>query len=358
MKRLIVCCDGTWQSARQENLTNIARIAMHAAHEDDEGVRQIVYYDSGVGATFEADDANLFNKAADWLDKRLGGAFGDGLEEKIFDAYRFLAFNHTPGDQIFIFGFSRGAYTARSLCGLIYASGLVKRDKIGALGKAYSLYRDKAVKPADPKAVAFRQAHGDTVPITYLGCFDTVGMNGVPDVISWLPLDRFFNRSHGFHDTFLNRDIGSARHACALDERRKAFPVTVMQASQSRPPDQVQERWFAGFHGGVGGGSPAEQPFSDIALDWIAEGAEAAGLKFSDSLRAELKSDSLAAMEEPSGLWGLGEATRQVETGHDAMVPHSSAVTRYHSVPSWRPDLVKKIEDKFKRPPGGGGGAD
>jgi uncharacterized protein (DUF2235 family) len=122
MKRLIVCCDGTWQSARQENLTNIAKIAMHAAHEDDSGVRQIVYYDSGVGATFDADDDNLLNEIGDWLDKKLGGAIGDGLEEKIFDAYRFLAFNYSPGDEIFIFGFSRGAYTARSLCGLIYAS--------------------------------------------------------------------------------------------------------------------------------------------------------------------------------------------------------------------------------------------
>ncbi len=357
MKRLIICCDGTWQSARQKDLTNIARIAMHAAHEDDQGVGQIVYYDSGVGATFEADDDNLLNKFGDWLDKKLGGAIGDGLEEKIFDAYRFLAFNYTPGDEIFIFGFSRGAYTARSLCGLIYASGLVKREKIGALGEAYRLYRDREVWPGHPKAVAFRQAHGESVPIAYLGCFDTVGMNGVPDVISWLPIDRLFNRGHGFHDTFLNRDIQSARHACALDERRKAFPVTVMQASKACPPDQVEERWFPGFHGGIGGGSPADQAFSDTALDWVAQGAEAAGMKFSHSLRAELKSDPAADMVEPSGLWGLGEETRTVETGHDAMTPHPSAHARYHAVPDWRPDLVRKIEDKFKRSPGDQGGA-
>jgi uncharacterized protein (DUF2235 family) len=348
MKRLIVCCDGTWQSARQENLTNIAKIAMHAAHEDDSGVRQIVYYDSGVGATFDADDDNLLNEIGDWLDKKLGGAIGDGLEEKIFDAYRFLAFNYSPGDEIFIFGFSRGAYTARSLCGLIYASGLVKREKIGALAEAYKLYRNKSVRPDHEKAIRFRNDNGDSVPIDFLGCFDTVGMNGVPDIISWLPIDRLINRGHGFHDTFLNRDIRFARHACALDERRKAFPVTVMQASKSRASDQqVLERWFPGFHGGVGGGSPDEQAFSDGALEWIVEGAESAGMKFSDSLRADLNPDPLAEMDKPSGLWGLGEETREVETGYGNMVPHNSARARYQALTDWRPGLVQKMKKQL-----------
>ncbi|XBQ16618.1 MAG: DUF2235 domain-containing protein [Oceanicaulis sp.] len=347
MKRLIVCCDGTWQSARQQNLTNIAKIAMHAAHVDEAGdapVRQVVYYDSGVGATFEADDDNLFNELGDWLEKNLGGAIGDGLEEKIFDAYRFLAFNYEPGDEIFVFGFSRGAYTARSLCGLIYASGLVKRERIGMLGEAYSLYRDPDIGPGDPEAIAFRDANGPRAPIRYLGCFDTVGMNGVPDVVSWLPIDRLFNRGHGFHDTFLNRDIVSARHACALDETRKALPVTVMQSSAHCPPDQVEERWFPGWHGGVGGGGEAERPFSDAALLWMVEGAEKAGMVFSRTLRADLRPDPLAPMDEPDGLWQLGRETRKVETGYRGMVPHDSAITRHRGVESWRPELVRKMD--------------
>jgi uncharacterized protein (DUF2235 family) len=282
MKRLIVCCDGTWQRAGQPSPTNVVKIARAvlpvAPGPDGAAIPQIVWYDAGVGVALSLKDANWFQRQGATVVRLFGGMFGSGLEAKVSAAYQFLAFNYEPGDEIWLFGFSRGAFTVRSLAGMIYCSGLLRRTSIHRIEDAFDLYRDPKVKPASPEAAAFREAYGAAAPVWFLGCWDTVGMRGVPELpgLSWAA--RFINKDFRFHDCYLNRSIVHARHACAIDENRKAFAHTDMLASPSAGSDQVREVWFPGDHGGVGGGEAASEPLSDVALDWMAGEAAQAGL--------------------------------------------------------------------------------
>ena len=309
MKHLIVCCDGTWQSLVQDTPTNVARLAMHLAPTAADGRAQIVYYDSGVGAGLDVSGAGLLGGVADRVTRLLGGAAGHGVEAKIFAAYRFLASNYVAGDAIYVFGFSRGAFIARSLCGMIYASGLLSRSRLAQIGEAYALYRS-AVKPGDPAARAFRRRTGTRPRIALLGCFDTVAMTGAPNLIDALALDDFLNRGRGFHDAAVNPFIARARHACAIDEERKLFPLTPMAPSRGAQVGQVEEMWFPGHHGGVGGGEREALAFSDTALLWMAAEAESAGLCFGPELKQNANPDPLAFMARPHALRRAGTAPR------------------------------------------------
>ena len=162
MKRLVVFCDGTWNDTRMSSLTNVARLAKCVVPEDDRDHRrdrdqpripQVVFYDSGVGV------AQNVSRFTDFLTRVQGGAFGRGLDEKIEAAYRFLVLNYEVGDEIFVFGFSRGAYTARSLCGLVRKCGIVRRDCFDRIPQAIGIYRDRATLPHEISAFRKQYAH-------------------------------------------------------------------------------------------------------------------------------------------------------------------------------------------------------
>ncbi|MEO0835699.1 MAG: DUF2235 domain-containing protein, partial [Cyanobacteria bacterium J06642_3] len=205
-KRLIVCCDGTWQKLDSKYPTNVVKIAQAIKPRGRGDIPQIVFYDEGVGT-------------GDVLDGLFGGAFGWGIDQNIQDAYRFLSLNYEDGDEIYLYGFSRGAYTVRSLAGLIKCCGLLKRNQIRLAGRAYALYRDEDIKPKSREAIDFRQQYShvndqnDNVRIKLLGCWDTVGALGIPDQVPWLNIDKFINKKYQFHDTFLSSIIDNARHA-------------------------------------------------------------------------------------------------------------------------------------------------
>src|SRR5690606_16747251 len=181
------------------------------------------------------------------LVKLLQGAFGWGLFEKIEAAYRFLMFNYEPGDEVYIFGFSRGAYTARSLAGLIRKCGIAPRSQAGRIREIFEFYKDAATKPdsdeaqqkrmiwspdvvlkeldrkwriehgADPVSVASAKL----LTIRYVGVWDTVGALGVP---KHLLVNSFFpTKKYEFHDHQLSSTVNAARHAVATDERRRSF---------------------------------------------------------------------------------------------------------------------------------------
>jgi len=262
-KHLIVCCDGTWQKINVTYPTNVAKMkfAFDAVKKPD----QHVFYDSGVGT------ANFFAK---WF----GGAFGWGLNKNIKDCYRYLCKNYAPGDHLYLFGFSRGAYTVRSLGGLLYKCGILKKAKGRLIDSAMDLYRDRTDHPDDPGAVAFRKNYSFADPetdnrprITFLGCWDTVGSLGVPDLTPKLKLDKKINAKYKFHDTKLSRIIRCARHAVAIDERRKVFDVTPMTLSDGarEAGTDLEQHWFTGDHGCIGGGDKAKEPLSDITLFWM-----------------------------------------------------------------------------------------
>jgi len=264
-KKLIVCSDGTWQEINVTYPTNVAKIK--AAIEAVKSPDQKVFYDAGVGTR---------NKIA----KLFGGAFGWGLKKNIKDCYNFLCDNYEQGSGIYLFGFSRGAYTVRSLAGLIYKCGLLKKGSRKHINKALRLYRDRDIHPDDGAAAAFRKKYSHSNPdtdnrpfITFLGCWDTVGALGVPDLTPKLKLDKKINRKYKFHDTKLSYIIRHARHAVAVDERRKVFNVTPMtQSNKARERGtDLKQVWFIGDHGCIGGGEKVKEPLSDIAFHWMTQ---------------------------------------------------------------------------------------
>lgn len=179
---------------------------MAIEREDADGIQQVIFYDSGVGTEGA-------------VDKVLGGGLGEGIDINIKELYTFLALNYDDGDEIYLFGFSRGSYTVRSLAGLIYESGLVRRDHIQWVHEAYELYRNNEDVESE-EAVDFRAAHGERVPIKLLACFDTVGSLGLPfEGPSFI--GRFQRERYQFHSTTLNPLIENAIHMLSIDEDRQ-----------------------------------------------------------------------------------------------------------------------------------------
>jgi uncharacterized protein (DUF2235 family) len=274
MKRLVVCCDGTWNKPDNENVTNVEKIARTLQSDPSAtgGVYQLVYYISGVGAgSYEAD-------------RLLGGAFGFGLFHNVIACYRFLAQNYEPGDEIFIIGFSRGAYTARSLAGMVAGVGLLTKISLveERLPEAVHLYQrtDLPGGALGESVDEFRHDHcHHSAKVTFLGVFDTVGALGVPG---------FERDTPRFHDVQLSDQVLCARHALAIDETRLKFEPTFWEASDDaadtlREDPRVKQVWFEGAHSDIGGGY-ADTGLSDTVLLWMAGEAHAAGLVFDVAL--------------------------------------------------------------------------
>ncbi|HWU20106.1 MAG TPA: DUF2235 domain-containing protein [Nocardioides sp.] len=270
MKRLVVCCDGTWNKPDSENVTNVEKIARTVQSDPDAsgGVHQLVYYVSGVGASSYE------------VDRLLGGAFGFGLFHNVIACYRFLAQNYAPGDEIFIVGFSRGAYTARSVAGMLGRVGLLTKVALveERLPEAVRLYQ-RTRMPAGVLGESvdeFKHDHCSAAKITFLGVFDTVGALGVPGFEHDVPR---------FHDVQLSDQVLCARHALAIDETRMKFEPTFWEAADGQPVEdpRIKQVWFEGAHSDVGGGY-AETGLSDTALLWMAREAHAAGLVFDPTL--------------------------------------------------------------------------
>ncbi|NET48603.1 MAG: DUF2235 domain-containing protein [Merismopedia sp. SIO2A8] len=331
MKRLIVCCDGTWQQLRSPYPTNVVKIAQAVQSVGQDGVPQVVLYDEGVGT-------------GDWRDRLRGGAFGIGLDQNIQDAYRFLCWNYDDGDEIYLFGFSRGAYTVRSLAGLIAQFGLLSRRDIRLTPQAYAYYRlrkeDRCYPQEQQKAEAFQQQcqHRD-VPITLLGCWDTVGSLGVPNVIPLLPMDRWINRRYRFHNVQLSPTVRYALHAVAVDEIRDAFNVTPMErvSGDSQPLKQI---WFPGEHGCVGGGARITAGLSDRTLCWMIESIRDFNLGLTFDIRnvkQGVHPDHWIDFDNrPKGIFALsGRIRRQVS--HDIRHFDRSVIDRWRDRQDYRP---------------------
>lgn len=308
MKRFVICLDGTWQQLRQDKLTNIGTIARSIAHNgagpNGQPIPQIVIYTQGVGSTVAAldDKRGAISKVSSRFAKVTGGIFGEGLEDQIVDTYLRLAFNFEAGDEIFIFGFSRGAFAARSLAGMISSVGIVSRRHAEQAWEAFRLYRARPAETAgdadrhehEQSLRKFRQLYGkgrrnetgarvatdDVPPISYLGIFDTVGQRGIPETFG--AISRVLNKRYGFHDMRLSANVRAARHAVAIDEDRLGFPPTLWEGlhelNDAAGARRYEQRWFVGTHGDIGGGQGS--PLSAAPLKWVTEGAAEAGLAF------------------------------------------------------------------------------
>ncbi|MGH8116958.1 MAG: DUF2235 domain-containing protein [Rhodanobacteraceae bacterium] len=286
-RHLVLLFDGTWNRIRTH--TNVERFWRLVARADAHGHDQTCKYVKGVGV-------------APGLKRWLGGAFGMGLSDNVQEGYRWLSEQWGEGDEIWLFGFSRGAYTARSLGGLIRKCGLWPPGADGKVSQAdvdtaYAYYRDKQIKPG-PATDQWCVEHGTRqVDIRFIGVWDTVGELGVPGVGGWFP---FARSNYGFHDTDLSKVVQYAYQALALDEHRADFQPTKWERDpddlgpgetiKSKKPEQldVEQRWFVGAHADVGGGEEADgagaapDTLPEIALAWLQAKAAAAGLAFKD----------------------------------------------------------------------------
>lgn len=222
-------------------------------------MKQLKWYDQGVGTA--------------WYDRFLGGAFGVGLESNIIDGYKFLAENYNDGDKVYVLGFSRGAYTARSLVGMVRNCGLITPERVGLrVGIAYGIYRTRDDGPDSHTARMFRSSFCREIKIKLLGVWDTVGALGVPlDILESLNM-KFYE----FHDTDLSSIVENACHAVAIDEHRQDYDVCLWKP-KSNTGQTMEQRWFIGAHCDVGGGYP-DRRLSDLPLRWMQDKAGALGL--------------------------------------------------------------------------------
>ena len=213
-KRIVICADGTWNRPEEDLSkdfpTNVLRLSRAIKPVGADKVPQQVFYDWGVGS---------------YYDPVVGGATGKGLHKNIVDDYRYIVQNYSPGDEIYLFGFSRGAYTVRSLCGLINNCGIIKRPDARLIQQAFTHYKRSGAKyaPDGEASVEFRKRYSHpSRKIKFVGVWDTVGAMGIP--ISFLGL---FEDKDEFYDTKLGRNVEIARHALAIDENRSDFEPTI-----------------------------------------------------------------------------------------------------------------------------------
>jgi uncharacterized protein (DUF2235 family) len=334
MKRLILSNDGTWNAPDQEDNgvlapTNVVKLHNALAGLGEGGVAQLAYYHPGVGAK-----SNLLETAA-------GGAVGAGISKHIRSAYHWLATHYETGDAIYLFGFSRGAFTARSLGGLLGRGlldlrGVAPQEAWARVDAAYQAYQTYTTRDDDQRQWAedWPFFHGTgTTPVRFLGVWDTVGALGVPDDLELLNL--FDNADKWrFHDTRLGAHVRTARHAMAIDEIRASFTVT--RWANAHEHADAKELWFPGVHGNVGGGY-ANTDLSDSALLWMMQEAQAAGLAFRPGVEGTLKPNPLGVLH--NSYKGAFAKLRSRPRKLEAMVQanqalfHSSALARQAASP-------------------------
>ena len=336
MKRIVICCDGTWNRPDQVHdgqtcSSNVTKIARCIPRTDAQGTPQLVFYDKGVGTGR--------------FDHIRGGAFGWGITEKILDAYRFLVANHEPGAELFFLGFSRGAYTVRSLFGLIRNCGLLKPEFLDKIGAAYDLYRrrDNASHPNAVEAELFRRTYSTEPRAKFIGVWDTVGALGLP-VGGLLQL---FNRRWRFHDMTLSSWVDNAFQALAIDEHRKPFQPAAWQQSPNAQGQVLEQVWFAGVHSNVGGSYP-RAGLSDITLLWMIKKARACGLEIDQNCMTNINNPQPNPLDtlynsQTLGytLFGLGSYVRPIGQNDNQSVA-STAVQRLKDPPSaYDPENLK-----------------
>jgi len=366
-RRLIICLDGTWNEPEEksennddkEEPTNVLKIVRGVQPVDENGISQISYYHTGVGT-------------GGFFDKIFGGMLGTGLSNNIKETYRFIANNHVDGDEIFLFGFSRGAYSARVLAGLIGTVGLLSKEHMAYLPEIYDYYRTPPGKRKNsPGAKLLKSLHPTPridVPIEFIGVWDTVGALGAPTPL----LKKITNLYIGFHDAKLGKSVRNAFHALGVSERRRSFKPNLWTGEEAQ--DQVVEQvWFPGVHSNIGG-SYASTVLSNVSLKWMVDKARQCGLSFNNILMEDLeekmsKEHISKARIENSFTWlyqflrlfGVSPYNREIgsdqigderdlaginETVHEqavAAIGESFYVTK--SVQEWQPHNLKEARD-------------
>ena len=287
-RKLIVCCDGTGNEIK-ENQSNVLKFYRLLKKDSS----QIAFYDPGVGTISDSSAWTRFKNNAKGL---LGLFTGYGLDDNVLEAYRFLVRNYQQGDQIYLFGFSRGAYTVRVLAGFINMVGVLTANNENLCGYALTAYKRAGNNDDFTIAWRFQEVmEAERVTIRFVGCWDTVSTVIVPRP------DRWFVPSLGkLPYTKTNSSVQAFRHAMAIDERRRMFRLLPWQEGQkfktnpfvddNKAEEQdVKQVWFAGVHSDIGGGYPeVESGAAKISLKWMVEEAAKHGIDFRKRLVTRL----------------------------------------------------------------------
>ena len=318
MKRIVICSDGTWSTPDREFPTNVTRLARAVLPTAPDGAAQVVFYDAGVGTE------------GSWAWRVLGAVSGKGLEKNIRDCYRFLVHNYEEGDEIYLFGFSRGAYTVRSLAGMVRNVGVLRKSEACQFRNAYRLYRRSDASPASREAAAFRAAHSREAAITFIGVWDTVGALGIP----LRRLGRLTAARHRFHDVELSGIVKHGCHALAIDEKRGPFRASLWQA-MPKCGQTVEQVWFPGGHSDIGGDG-GDRSLASAPFEWMKGRASAAGLAL-DTASARQGTRLCRPPGRSQGLWHLLPSRLRV-IGEDATQSvHPTALDRFNTVASYKP---------------------
>ena len=273
MKRIIVCADGTWnyrdkvdERTKKRRPTNVTKVARAVQARSRDGIDQVVFYHEGVGTS------GVF-------DKYSGGVLGSGIENNIRELYRSILYNYSDGDELFFFGFSRGAFTVRTLAGFMNKVGLIRKDADYYLPELYAWYESGKGPDSPEWDHAFHNIRDrrECPPIKFVGVWDTVGSLGPPGLLGQISKRILRRNRYEYHDISLNSHIQHAYHALAIDERRQPFTPSLWE----RPTGfsgTLEQAWFVGMHSNVGGSSTPDG-LANEALHWMVEKAEDLGLE-------------------------------------------------------------------------------
>ena len=278
-KNIVVCYDGTGNEYGRNN-TNVVGTFEAILRDQD----QIAFYDPGIG-TFSFLGRALGRR----FGTMMGKAFGYGLAENIEDGYEYLMDHFLPDDKLFIFGFSRGAFTARCLVGMVCKVGILQKGSRNLIPYATEVYTTQGNEDV---AEGFKRTYCHPCAPHFVGVWDTVASLG--HVLA-----------KQFPNNRLHQSVRYGYHAVSLDEQRKKFPVSLWDEADLPEGQTIDQTWFAGVHSDVGGWY-TERGLSDIALIWMLEKAEAVGLRLKPDWKSSLHPDPMGIMHESRlGFWRL-----------------------------------------------------
>jgi uncharacterized protein (DUF2235 family) len=315
-KNIVVCCDGTGNEFREsQRNTNVVKLFEVIVRDP---AKQIAYYDPGVGTMSLPGFVTSLGKTTSIV---LGLAFGYGITRNIEDAYAYLMARYEPGDRVFLFGFSRGAFTARALAGMLHVCGLLEKGSDNLIPYASKVYVQARKKPQ--VAADFKKSFSRECKPHFVGVWDTVESVGIVPG---------FRRK--FPDTRLNPDVQMGRHALALDEQRSQFRPNLWN-EPGEPGQSIVQVWFAGAHADVGGSYP-QAGLSNIALHWMLGEAAQRGLIVNPAAAAAYIENHKDVLHNPllPAWWILGWWRRRVPNG--ALV-HHSLIERKRDVAGYAP---------------------
>ncbi|HHO59958.1 MAG TPA: DUF2235 domain-containing protein [Thiotrichales bacterium] len=290
MKNIVICCDGTGNEYGTNN-TNVVETYSLAQKNN----KQVVYYDPGVGTGgWEYDESTGSLKA------KSDGATGEGLQKNVLDAYQFLMECYEEGDKVYVFGFSRGAFTVRSLAGMLHKCGLLRSDNDNLVEYASKIYNTR-----DNQAIAdgFKATFCRECPVYFVGVWDTVK-------------SLLMNANKKFHDAKLNPEVSYGYHALSIDEKRKDFPPYLWDETAVTGKQVMEQVWFAGVHADVGGWYH-ERGLANISLHWMMKKAKACGLLINaKQLKQYIENPYDKQHEEYRGFWKFrGRHVRKIPEG-------------------------------------------